>query len=170
MKFAKIASGAIATLAVLTAATYALPRHVSVERSAVLNAPPDAVLTLAASNQGYQAFNPYRDLDPELQVDMFGPSAGVGSGFHFDSKDGTGSTTISSVTADTVTYDIDLGPMGQPTQSIAAVETADGTAVTWRMEADMGFNPVFRIFGLFMDGMMGPTFELGLENIAKATA
>ena len=114
MKFAKIASGAIATLAVLTAATYALPRHVSVERSAVLNAAPDAVLTLAASNQGYQAFNPYSDLDPELQVDMFGPSAGVDQ-FHFDSKDGAGSTTISSVTADTVTYDIDLGPMGQPT-------------------------------------------------------
>ena len=30
-------------------------------------------------------------------------------------------------------------------------------------------NPVFRIFGLFMDWMLGKTYELGLKNI-KALA
>jgi hypothetical protein len=33
----------------------------------------------------------------------------------------------------------------------------------------MGFNPVFRIFGLFMDRMLGKTYEMGLKNMAALT-
>jgi len=151
-------------------ASFALPRHVSVERTAVLDADAPTILALAASNEGFQSFNPYRTLDPNLTVDMFGPISGVGSGFYFDSKDGTGSQTVSEVTAAKIVYTIDMGPLGQPIQSITTQPTDTGTAVTWRVDSDLGFNPVFRVFGLFMDGMMGPTFEIGLENLAKAAA
>ncbi|MEM7719185.1 MAG: SRPBCC family protein [Pseudomonadota bacterium] len=154
----------------LTASTFALPRHVSVERHAIVNAAPDAILTLAASNSGFQSFNPYKTLDPALEIELYGPEAGVGSGFRFQGKDGTGRQTVAEVTANKVVYQIDLGAMGTPAQSIATEETADGTRVTWRVDSDMGFNPAFRVFGLFMDGMMGPTVELGLENLAAAAA
>lgn len=157
-------------LVVLTTASFALPRHVSVERTAKIDATPGEVIALAASNEGYQTFNPYSKLDPDLQIDLYGPIAGVGSGFHFDGKDGTGSQTVADVSADKVTYAINLGALGQPVQSISAISAASGTQVTWRMDADMGFNPLFRVLGLFMDGMMGPTFELGLENLADVTA
>ncbi|MEM9433172.1 MAG: SRPBCC family protein [Pseudomonadota bacterium] len=157
-------------IAALTAATFALPRHVSVERQATLSTTPDVVLALAASNTGYQSFNPYSTLDPDLQIDLFGPQTGVGSGFYFDSKDGTGSQIVADVSAQTITYAIDLGPLGQPTQSISALPTELGAKVTWRIDADMGFNPLFRVMGLFMDGMMGPTFEIGLEKLGEAAA
>lgn len=170
MKLKTLAGYTLGALVVVTAMTYALPRHVSVQRTATLSATAQDVLALAASNAGYQRFNPYKTLDPYLKIDLYGPVTGVGSGFNFDSKDGTGSQTVAEVTADKVVYAVDLGSMGQPTQSIAAVTTATGTEVTWRVENDLGFNPVFRIFGVFMDGMMGPTFELGLENLAKAAA
>ena len=170
MKLMTIATFAAGGLACLALAALLLPRHVSVERSALLNTTPAAVLTLAASNEGYQQFNPYKTLDPALTIDLFGPASGVGSGFRFDSKDGTGSQTVAETTAQRVVYAVDLGPLGQPTQSITAIAVAGGTQVTWRVENDLGFNPVFRVFGLFIDGMMGPTFELGLENLAEATA
>ncbi|WP_375570070.1 SRPBCC family protein [Ahrensia marina] len=170
MTIKTISTYAVCGLVALTAATYALPRHVTVERAATLQAAPATVLALAASNEGYQTFNPYRTLDPDLRIDLYGPQSGTGSGFHFDGKDGTGSQTVAEVTQQTVTYDVDLGPLGQPTQSISASPTSDGSHVTWRVEADMGFNPVFRVMGLFMDGMMGPTFELGLENLGEAAA
>ncbi len=35
---------------------------------------------------------------------------------------------------------------------------------------DLGINPVLRVMGLFMDGMIGPSFELGLANIADVAA
>lgn len=170
MTFKKIATYTACGVALLALGTLALPRHVSIERRAVIDATPEAVIELAASNTGYQAFNPYKDLDPNLQVQMFGPASGVGSGFSFESKDGAGQQTVASVTADQVVFDLDLGPLGQPTQAISAVTVGGATEVTWSMDMDLGMNPVFRVMGLFMDGMIGPNFELGLANIADVAA
>lgn len=170
MNFVKIATYTACGVAALALGTLALPRHVSIERTAVMDAAPEAVIELAASNSGYQAFNPYKDLDPNLRVEMFGPTSGVGSGFSFESKDGEGQQTVASVTADRVVFDIDLGPLGQPTQAISAVTVDGATEVTWSMDMDLGMNPVFRVMGLFMDGMIGPNFERGLANIADVAA
>jgi len=170
MEILKLAGYAGLGLVALSAATLLLPRHVTIERSAVLQAGPEAVLTLAASNQGYQTFNPYKSADPALRIDPFGPASGVGSGFRFDGKDGKGTQTVAAISDSAVTYAIDLGALGQPTQSITAVPFGEGTRVTWRMQSDMGFNPVFRVFGLFMDHMMGKTLEQGLENLSEVTA
>ena len=170
MNFKKIATYSVGTLAVAALATLALPRHVSIERSAVIDAAPSTVIELAASNSGYQTFNPYKDLDPNLKVELFGPASGVGSGFSFKSKDGAGQQTVASVTSDQVNFDLDLGPLGQPTQSISAVAVGGASEVTWTMDMDLGMNPVFRVMGLFMDDMIGPHFELGLVNIADVAA
>lgn len=157
-------------LALATAATYLIPSKVEVERTAIIDATPQAILQLASSNTGYQAFNPYKSTDPNLKITLFGPDSGVGSGFHFDGKDGKGSQTVSQISDTSVTYDIDLGSMGKPTQSLTVTPVDTGTQVTWRMETDMGLNPIARVFGLFMDRMIGKTFEAGLANLAKATA
>ena len=170
MKLTTVSLYAVGTVLALSAATLALPRHVTVERSAQMEAAPAAVLSLAASNAGFQTFNPYKSTDPDLKIALFGPSSGVGSGFAFDGKDGVGTQTVTSVDAHHVVYDIDLGAMGRPVQSIEAVASDTGTRVTWTTQSDLGFNPVFRVFGLFMDGMMGPTMELGLANLADAAA
>ncbi|MEM9473885.1 MAG: SRPBCC family protein [Pseudomonadota bacterium] len=158
------------TLAAATASTYLLPANVSVERRATVAAAPEEVIALAASNTGYQAFNPYKSVDPNLQISFFGPESGIGSGFRFDGKDGKGTQTVAAVSKTEVTYDIDLGPMGQPRQTISVRAIEGGSEVTWRMDADMGGNPVFRVFGLFMDRMIGKTFDQGLANLAAATA
>ncbi len=170
MNFKKIATYTACGMAALAVAALALPRHVSIERTAIINAAPEAVIELAASNTGYQAFNPYKNLDPNLSVEMFGPASGVGSGFSFESKDGAGQQTVASVTTDQVVFDLDLGPLGQPTQAISAVAVDGATEVTWSMDMDLGMNPVFRVMGLFIDGMIGPNFELGLANIADVAA
>jgi len=161
--------GAIGLVALAVAATYLLPRHVHVERTATLDAAPGEILALARSNRGYQKFNPYLTADPALKIAHFGPETGIGSGFRFDGKDGKGSQTVSSLTQDTVAYRIDLGAIGKPRQSISAVQGQDGTRVTWRMHMDLGLNPVARVFGLFLENMVGKTFEQGLENLATAT-
>ncbi|MFL4468685.1 SRPBCC family protein [Tateyamaria armeniaca] len=160
-----LASGA-GVLALAAAGTLLLPRHVHVERHATLQGAPEAVLALAASNTGYQEFNPYLSADPALKIAPFGPETGVGSGFAFDGKDGKGTLVIAAVNETAVHYDIDLGPMGQPTQTIKAEPVPEGVRVTWSMDSDMGFNPVGRVMGLFLDGMIGKTFETGLGNLA----
>lgn len=157
----------IAGLAVLAAGTLLfLPRDVTVTRSGVVPAAPQQIVALAASNSGYQRFNPYLPSDPDLRIETFGPESGVGSGFRFDGPDGKGQQTVARVEEGAVHYNIDLGPMGQPTQSISAVRQGDVSEVKWAMHADLGMNPIARVMGLFMDRMVGSTFERGLQNMA----
>lgn len=166
-KIASITAG-VATLAV--AATFLAPREVTIERSMATDAPVETILEFAAGNASYQAFNPFKDSDPNLQIDLFGPASGVGSGFHFDSKDGAGTIVIEQVSADAVHYQLDLGPMGAPTQTISVAQGANGNTITWQMEMDMGLNPIARVMGLFMDGMVGPSFEKGLQNLSAVAS
>lgn len=168
MTFLTIAGSAAALLALGVAGTMLLPRHVHVERQALLDADARAVLALAASNEGYQRFNPYLAEDPGLEIEPFGPKTGVGSGFSFNGKGGKGTQTVVSVSPTTVRYAIDLGALGQPSQKIEAQARGDQVEVIWTMRADLGFNPIARVMGLFMDGMVGKTFETGLARLDKA--
>ena len=146
-----------------------LPRKVVVSRTDIVPLTPNEVIALVSSTEGFQTFNPYLTSDPDLKITPFGPGAGVGSGFRFEGKEGKGTQTVSEVTDASVTHQIDLGAMGKPVQVIAARATQGGAEVTWTVTSDMGFNPVFRVFGLFLDGMLGKTYELGLRNM-KACA
>ena len=167
MTILKIGGGVVA---VAVTATFLLPRTVEVTRSAVLPVEPQQVLALATSTSGFQTFNPYRDSDPDLKITPFGPEAGIGAGLGIEGKGGKGTQTIEAITDTSVTYAIDMGAMGKPTQWITAKPTEGGTEVPWRVQSDMGLHPVFRVFGLFMDGMMGPVFEQGLANLEKTAA
>ena len=159
----------LAIIAAIALIALLLPRKVVVTRQTEVAMGPEDVIARVASTEGFQTFNPYCTTDPDLKITPFGPTEGVGSGFRFEGKEGKGTQTVTEVTATRVTHLIDLGAMGKPVQTIEAQATDTGARVTWTVTSDMGFNPVFRIFGLFMDRMLGKTYELGLKNI-KALA
>jgi hypothetical protein len=156
----------LAILAVLAIAALMLPRAVVVTRETDVPIAPADIIARVASTEGFQTFNPYLSTDPDLTITPFGPESGVGSGFRFEGKEGKGTQTVTEVTETRVTHLIDLGAMGKPVQTIEAVPMGDGARVTWTVTSDMGYNPIFRVFGLFMDRMLGGTYERGLKNIA----
>ena len=158
-------------LVALTFIPFTLPGSVHVERSAVIDAQPEQLYKLIASNEGYQTFNPYKTADPDLKIKLHGPKSGVGSGFAFDGKDGKGTQTVSALQENrSVTMAIDLGFMGKPTQTFNLVPTSSGTKVVWGMDMEFGMNPIGRVMGRFMDKMVGGVFEQGLTNLATAVA
>ncbi|MEO1746124.1 MAG: SRPBCC family protein [Pseudomonadota bacterium] len=160
--------GAIAVAAIV-AVPFVLPSSKTVERSAVIEAPADKVFALVASNEGFQSFNPYKVTDENLKITMHGPSHGVGSGFAFDGKEGKGTQTIVAMEDNkSVTMQLDLGPMGKPVTEFRLTPNGETTKVTWSTKSDFGFNPIGRVVGLFLDGMLGPTYELGLNELNKA--
>lgn len=160
----------IAVIGLLVALSYLVPRKTVVSRSAKIAASTDKVYALVASNTGYQRFNPYHDTDANLQIDLFGPAQGIGSGFAFKGKEGKGTQTITDVSTErAVTMQIDMGAMGKPVQHFELNPNTDGTEVTWSIEADSGYNPMMRVFGLLMDKFVGGNIERGLQNLAKAS-
>lgn len=158
-----------AVVAALVAAPYLLPSEKTVARSAIIQAPAPDLYALIASNQGYQRFNPYKDTDPDLAITLQGPPSGVGSGFAFKGKEGAGTQTIIAAEPhQSVTMQIDLGAMGKPVTSFTLEPAGDGTKVTWSTRSEFGMNPVGRVFGLFLDGMLGGVYERGLQNLDRA--
>lgn len=162
------AAGALAALA---AVPFALPTRAHVERSAVIDSEPAAVYGLISSTAGFDRINPFRAQDPTLKVEPFGPALGVGAGFRWTGKQGAGSQTIiRSLPGREVAMRLDLGVMGEPIQTLTLEPVAGGTRVTWSLDAQLGSNPLRRLFGLGMDRMLGPIYDRGLANLAAATA
>ena len=44
-------------------------------------------------------------------------------------------------------------------------EIAGGTEITWGFDSQ--FSGIAKYFGLFMEGMLGPSYEEGLTNLSK---
>lgn len=143
------------------------PSKAVVTRTAVVDAPAEDIYNLLVSTDGFTAINPYKDNDPSLSIEPFGPTAGVGAGFNFKGKEGKGSQTIAAVIPNqSVTMQIDVGFV-QPVQNLSIIPTADGTKVTWQVQSDLGKNPLMRLMGNMMDRMLGPKYELGLQNLQR---
>ena len=171
MTLTTIAFIAAGIIVLLLVACYALPAARTVTRSAVINADADTIYPLIASSQGFQRFNPYCDADPNLKIELFGPESGIGSGFAFNGKEGKGTQTIVAAEQNShVEMQIDLGAMGKPVQTFRLEDQSNGTKVIWSTRADFGANPIGRVFGLFLDKMLGKTYERGLANLANVVA
>lgn len=171
MTLTTIAAISGAALLALAAAPYALPDHKVVERTAIIDAAPDAIYPLLTSSAGFQTFNPYKDTDPDLQITFQGPDQGIGSGFAFSGREGAGTQIITDMQdSRSVTMQIDLGSLGQPVQTFTLEPVGEQTRVVWSVESQFGMNPVGRVFGLFLDGMLGQTYERGLDNLARVIA
>lgn len=165
-----IAFGALGGAAVL-AAPFVLPSSAIVERRRVIQAPSADIFALLSSNAGFQAFNPFRDAEPDLEIELSGPQHGVGSSFAFKGRRQAGTQTIIAIDDNrSVTMQIDLGWMGKPVQTFRLVPMAGGTEVIWRTQSRFGWNPLGRIFGRFMDAMLGPLYERGLADLEHAVA
>jgi hypothetical protein len=168
MSLLSILGYGVGAIAVLAAGTMLLPRNVRVERVATIAAAPADIIAIASSAESYQTFNPYKKADPSFKYEVFGPASGVGSGFKFDSKDGKGQAVVTKIAADRVEYALDLGQMGKPNQTILVTPDGSGSRVSWALDADMGNNPIGRVMGLFLDGMIGKNHESGIQLLGEA--
>lgn len=156
-------------LAAVIAIPFALPSSKTVERTATINADQETLYAMIASPREYQKFNPYRDTDPNLKIVFTDTEQGIGAGFYFKGKEGQGTQTVTALEENKrVTMLIDLGPIGKSVQTFTLSPAENGTRVVWSTKSEFGMNPIGRVFGLFLDKMLGETYERGLKNMEKA--
>ena len=158
-------------LALLAIVGLFLPDRYHVERSIVVNAPPEAVFTKVNTLKTWPEWTAWTKAKyPDMEVKFSGPDAGVGSVYQWSGKSsGIGSLKISAMEpAKRVIYDLDF-ENGKYLSVGSIMLTPEGTAtkVTWVDEGALGGNPINRWFGLMMDSMMGPDFETGLKNLKQ---
>ncbi len=145
-----------------------------VERSVVVDAPPEAIYPKIADLHAWASWSPYEKLDPQMKKVFNGTPGAVGSSYYWsgNSKAGEGTITVRELMPpQKVTMQLDmLKPLeGHNVVEFTLDPTDGGTRVNWAMRGPNNF--VGRIVGVFMsmDTMIGKDFEDGLATLKTQT-
>tara|TARA_Y100000034_G_C6886591_1_gene407150 strand:+ start:1499 stop:2032 length:534 start_codon:yes stop_codon:yes gene_type:complete len=155
-------------IALLVAISFVLPKEYSVERSVVIEAAPSDVYPYIVDLKEWQKWGVWFKRDPNMKLDYFGPDRAIGMRSVWRSEtEGNGEMEITQLEHNSkVVYrlyfpDFDMGSTGV----VSISQSPEGSRVVWKDEGVVDNNPINRYFVLFMDSMIGPDFELGLENL-----
>jgi len=169
----KIALGFAILLAALVGLIALQPSTFSVERAALIAAPPDLVYRHIHDLRAMDVWSPWVKLDPKLELAYTGPASGVGAGSSWEGPEmGKGRLTITAVRPPRrIEMELEMIEPMAATNQIVFTLAPEGSATRtrWRMEGSQGF--VAKAFGLVMDmdTMVGGEFAKGLASL-KALA
>ena len=145
------------------------PDTFTLQRSLLIQAPPDKLHALINDMRAFNTWNPYDKKDPAMQGSYSGPAAGPGARYAFKgNKDvGEGSLEITSSAPGQVGMRLDMSAPMQVSNNITFTLQPRGAAteVTWAMEGASPF--IAKLMGIFinMDAMIGRDFEAGLASL-----
>ncbi len=164
----KIAIGVIGLIAVILLIPVFLKSSFSIERSVVMANAPSEIFAVVGNYETWNRWSVWAIKDPNQTTKISGTPGQVGHMQEWDGKiNGKGKQTIVSLVKDKeIVFDlefIDPNPMkSEAKMTFSPVE--GGTKVTWSNSGSLEY-PVGRYFGPFLDGMVGPDFEEGLNNL-----
>lgn len=166
-----IAVGVLIAAAVVVACF--MPNRFSVRRSRVIASDPATLYGKFATPRTWAEWSMWSPSnDSTLHYAYEGPDSGVGATMKWTSKKfGDGKLTLSEATpTSSVRYELQMAGSDMYVHGHVSFEPAeDGTNVTWHDQGDFGANPMWRLFGPMMDGMLGSAFEKSLANLAATT-
>jgi hypothetical protein len=149
------------------------PSHIHVERSATINQKQDVVFKYVNNLSNWNSWSPWYMLDTAARYSSEGPAEGVGSILKWESEVrnvGKGSMKIIDSKPDSlIREELSFMEGGVATSYYRFTSDDGGTKVTWGFDTEAGANPLGRIIGGFMDGMIGKDFEQGLTRLKAIT-
>lgn len=166
----KIIIGLVSLIVILILVAYLLPGSSVVTRTIEINAPVEKVYSQFADFNNWNNWSPWYRKDTTTKQTILGTAGMAGHSMKWssDKEDvGHGSMTFERVVENkSIDAMLEFEDVKMQSTIMFRVEpTATGTKVTWGDSANLGYNPMMRWMGLFMDKFMGPDFEEGLKNM-----
>lgn len=159
----------VALVALLLVGGLFLSPKYTVVRSVTINVAPDKIYPLVADPRGWKQWSAWNQRDPAMAIEYSGPTSGTGAVWAWKSKSqGDGRMTFTTAEPpQRLGYELFFPDFNSTStgEFRFAPNGAGGTEVTWSMNGDMGSNPLYRWMGLFMNKMVGPDFDMGLNNL-----
>lgn len=163
--------GVLLTFAIILIAASTKPDTVHYERTIVINARPDRILSEIDDFHKWTAWSPWDKLEPDMKRTYSGASRGVGAKYAWEGKKkaGAGNMEMAEVTADSVKLDLNFIKPWEA-HCIARFKTTSegqGTRLTWTMDGPNTY--MGKVFSLVvnMDKIIGKDFETGLAAIKQ---
>lgn len=146
------------------------PNNFSIQRSATMAAPPSNVFAQVNDLAAWDAWTPWKELDPNPKTTISNPSAGKGATFGWIGNDQIGEgilTILESKPDELVEIEQEFFKpfAGKARIVFLFVPEGDGTKVTWKMNGTNNFLGKAMCLFMNMDTTIGPKFEAGLANI-----
>ncbi|MCA9215133.1 MAG: SRPBCC family protein [Planctomycetales bacterium] len=146
-----------------------LPATTHIERTIMIDAPPAVAYASTVDLREFHKWSPWTGRDPNANYEFSDPSSGVNASMSWSGNEqvGEGKMTITKAFENEgIELDLDFGSQGGATSAWLFEQNGLGTKATWAFDTGHGFNPIARVFGaFFMDGMIGPDYEKGLQNL-----
>lgn len=160
--------GLCALAVILAGVALALPGHVTVARSVVINAPEVAVFPYLNNLHRFGDWSPWAARDPQLTVAYSGPEQGKGAKVEWTSSKPSVGTGSMEVLESSPNRHIDLavnfnGLDG--TSYYEVVPSGSGSKVTWGFGYDSGTSPLKRWKGLMLDRYIGAEYRDALAKL-----
>lgn len=148
--------------AAMQPAEYGLKRKVSIAASA------DKIYPYIVNLKKRSNWSPWEMRDETMQTTYNEIEEGVGAKSSWTSENsGSGSMLVTKVTPyEMVEVDLDFGEMGKAKAYWELEENDSGTIVTWGFSGKAE-GLIGKFFGSMMDGMLGPDYEEGLNNLKE---
>ncbi|MES2513394.1 MAG: SRPBCC family protein [Bacteroidota bacterium] len=168
----KIAYVLLALIAVVIILCLCGPSHVTVQRSAEINAPSEVIKSKITDPKFFQeVWSPWTEKDPGMKVTYAGTAGQEGASLSWVSDSaavGVGSMTYKYTHGDTIMQSLYFEGQGEAQIYHVVVENDKGSKVTWIMENDIPFYLRFMMLFWDLDKMVGPDFEKGLNKLKTA--
>jgi uncharacterized protein YndB with AHSA1/START domain len=149
------------------------PDTFRIERSTVIQAPPEKVFILIDDLHAWDAWSPWEKQDPALKRTYSGAARGRGAAYAWDGNRNVGSGRMEiseSIPPSKVAIKLDfIAPFkARNIAEFDLIPQDGGTKVTWAMSGPNSF--VSKLLHLFidMDKMIGNNFDAGLAAMKAA--
>jgi len=167
----KIVLWLVIIAAVLIIIAFLLPRQYKVERSIQIGSSKALIYNLTCNLKNWDLWTPWtKEIDTTAIFELSGNDCEVGTIWKWKGElFGTGELVVTEVVPGQLfAYDLTFDEGKYESKgSITYNEANDSVWVIWADQGDLGFNPVARYMGLFMDRMIGPDFEKGLAKLKE---
>lgn len=147
-----------------------MPQDYKIERSIEISSSLGKSFELSNNLKQWPKWSPWVSMDPSVKVTIGDITKGVGATQTWTDDNGGGRLEfIESVENKRITYHLWFGDAQSPATSHMTFEqvTANKIKVYWTIEGDMQMPVVGFLFAMLMDTLVGPAFDLGLENLKR---
>ncbi|MCE3262212.1 MAG: polyketide cyclase [Pseudoduganella sp.] len=168
----KISLGLILVVLVVLGLALTQPDSFTVQRSALIQAPPAKVMGYLNDFHQWPAWSPWEKLDPNMQRSFEGAASGKGAVYGWRGNDDVGQgrmEIIDSNASSSLAIQLDfIKPFASSNKTEFTLQPqGDATVVTWTMSGPSHL--ITKLMSVFtsMDKMIGKDFEKGLAQLKE---
>ena len=170
--FKKVLVFVLVLIGVMVIAILAMGKNYHFETSMIINAPIEKVYAHASSSKKFNEWNPWMDLDTNLNLNYKGTQGTVGDEYCWEGNDdvGQGCHVITNLVPNEkiATKMLFKKPFeSEATSDLVFTKEGNNTKVTWSMDCEIDYP--MNLMKLFMDKQMEASYGKGLKKL-KALA